>query len=290
MSTTMELKDALTRNLQLFNAKERDHLMRFAYLGQNTPYTQDSAYMHPDFDQALRGVGSLGDSAKCIFAGMDFHLDWLFAALWLAVHEPHWQPASGVHPALPVEANPATSSDADPAYCDFRPIMGNQEDIDFLALYADGAKLTLLLVEAKGSAAFDRVQLARKLIRLDRIIDASGLREGSGNVLQYRLVLASPNRPKFSDRDGKPMSEPLDCTKYAAQLPLAPPRINPDSPEPVDKFLAMRTAIAACRTGIGDGLHHLELRGFPQKLLVLKQDGTMKKRATPHAARGKGKS
>ena len=95
MSTTMELKDALIRNLQVFNAKERDHLMRFAYLGQNTPYTQDSAYMHPDFDQALRDVGSLDGSAKCIFAGMDYHLDWLFAALWLAVHEPHWQPASG---------------------------------------------------------------------------------------------------------------------------------------------------------------------------------------------------
>ena len=36
-----EMIEAFIRNLKLFNAKERDHLMRFAYLGQSGPYERD---------------------------------------------------------------------------------------------------------------------------------------------------------------------------------------------------------------------------------------------------------
>lgn len=70
----------LVQNLKALNAKERDHLMRFAYLGSTAPW------LSKEMICALKKQlpGDLGPDAKCVFAGMDYHLDWLHAALYLA--------------------------------------------------------------------------------------------------------------------------------------------------------------------------------------------------------------
>lgn len=88
--------------------------------------------------------------------------------------------------------------------------MGNQEDVDLLVVYRKANADRVVLVEAKGSAAFNRVQLARKLIRLDRIITKSGVDK---NV--FRLVLASPGMPRFQDKDD-PQQSWTACNRPAA--------------------------------------------------------------------------
>ena len=52
-------------------------------------------FLSPEMDGNLREhVREMGltTEAKCVFAGMDYHLDWLFAALWLAKKAPDWRP------------------------------------------------------------------------------------------------------------------------------------------------------------------------------------------------------
>ena len=179
---TRATADALLRNLKLLNPKERDHLMRLAYLGQSSPYDDSSTFLAPEFEAALHGHAvdmGLTGSAKCVFAGMDYHLDWLFAAMWLAHSAPDWMPPDPA-PRVPMDVHVPTPG-LSALYTDFRPVTGSQEDIDFLAVFDDGSRLALLLIEAKGSAAFDRVQLARKLIRLMRDAmeqHASGIGQG----------------------------------------------------------------------------------------------------------------
>jgi hypothetical protein len=250
---TRATADALIRNLKLLNAKERDHLMRLAYLGQSTPYDASSTYLAPELDSALRGHAldmGLTASAKCIFAGMDYHLDWLFAAMWMAHLAPDWAPPDTA-PRVPMDVHVAVPG-VDPLYTDFRPVTGSQEDIDFLAVFDDGSKLAVLLIEAKGSAAFDKVQLARKLIRLDRILVDSGATSRSAATLAFRLILAAPKRPSFDC-----------CLSRARDLPKAKTG--------EDKFRFMRMAMKQLPSGIGQGLHFLQISGFPEQAYALER-------------------
>jgi hypothetical protein len=250
---TRDTADALIRNLKLLNAKERDHLMRLAYLGQSATYDTASLFLAPELDAALRGHAldmGLAASAKCMFAGMDYHLDWLYAALWMAHTAPDWTPPAtaprvpmGVHAAMP---------GIDSLYTDFRPVTGSQEDIDFLAVFGDGCKLAVLLIEAKGSAAFNKVQLARKLIRLDRILVDSGATSWSAGSLAFRLILAAPKRPTFDC-----------CIKHAKDLPEAKAE--------EDKFRFMREALEQHLSGIGQGLHFLQISGFPEQAYAVER-------------------
>lgn len=241
------IDEALVRNLKLFNAKERDHLMRFAYLGGDAAYPDASTFLSPRFDAVLREEHvrpmGLGPEAKCVFAGMDYHLDWLFAALWLARTSPAGTPEDGVR--VPMDAHEGVAG-IKSLYTDFRPLNGSQEDIDLVAVFDDGQRLAVLLIEAKGSAAFDKVQLARKVIRLDRILVDSGMSAADSRAIQFRFILAAPNKPRFED-----------CRAYARTLP--PPR-----PGDIDKFKAMREALEVHPSGIGDCMHFLRIPGFPE--------------------------
>lgn len=252
---TRATADALIRNLKLLNAKERDHLMRFAYLGQSASYDTASTFLAPELDAALHQHAldmGLAASAKCIFAGMDYHLDWLFAALWMAHAAPAWAPPEKA-PCVPMGQHAAVDG-IDPLYTDFRPVTGSQEDIDFLAVFDDGTKLAVLLVEAKGSAAFDKVQLARKLIRLNRILGDSGVSSQAEPWLRFRLILAAPKEPTFDC-----------CLSYAMSLP-------PALPGGPDKFGAMRTALEELKPGgIGQGLHFLRIAGFPEQAYAVER-------------------
>jgi hypothetical protein len=232
------INDALVRNLKLFNAKERDHLMRFAYLGENAAYSTDSRFLSKEFDALLREQMRLTSSAKCVFAGMDYHLDWIFAAIWLAKNSPAWTPHDEL--MVPMDTHEGVAG-IDRMYTDFRPVSGSQEDIDLLVVYDDGEKLAVLFIEAKGSASFNKVQLARKVIRLDRILVDSGIASADRCSMSFRLFLAAPEKPSFDN-----------CLAYSRSLPE------------LDKFKVMRAALDVHSSGIGDCLHFLRLSGFPQ--------------------------
>ena len=238
--------DAVVRNLKLFNAKERDHLMRFAYLGDAGPYDGSSTFLSPAFQAALaehlQDMG-IGSSAECVFAGMDYHLDWLFAALLLARTHPEWRGEPGSKPA-PVSM--AAIGDTD-----IPSLTGSQEDIDLLVVYRYGdGKLAMIFIEAKGIKPFEGEQLARKLVRIDRILDESGVLGGEEELV-VRLLLASPEMP----------SEATSCREYAKKL-LTPGTKGRD---------ALLAALDNNRSGIGDRFHCLSLSGFPQSLYAVKR-------------------
>jgi hypothetical protein len=240
------MTEAFIRNLKLLNAKERDHLMRFAYLGEGAPYESASTFLSREADDRLRVHAvemGLAPSARCVFAGMDYHLDWLFVALWMARHSPAWTPLEGGEPPFEPMAVHEAVADTKALYTDFRPVSGSQEDVDLLVVYDDDDKLAVLCIEAKGSASFDKVQLARKLIRLDRILVDAGMTSDERSM-EFRLVLAAPKRPSFDS-----------CLDFARSLPVAKAG--------GDKFDAMRAALATHRSGIGVGLHYLCIGGFP---------------------------
>ena len=161
------MTEAFIRNLKLLNAKERDHLMRFAYLGEGAPYESASTFLSREADDRLRVHAvemGLAPSARCVFAGMDYHLDWLFVALWMARHSPAWTPLEGGEPPFEPMAVHEAVADTKALYTDFRPVSGSQEDVDLLVVYDDDDKLAVLCIEAKGSASFDScLDFARSL-------------------------------------------------------------------------------------------------------------------------------
>lgn len=251
----------LIRNLKLFNAKERDHLMRAAYLGVGKPYGDETKFLSEDFDKKLKRHAiemGLDDTARCVFAGMDYHLDWLFAALWITANVSNWDGKSVNGISAPLESHKAVDRIKN-LHSDFRPVTGTQEDIDLLVVYADGKKLVILFIEAKGSADFDQVQLARKLIRLDRIISHNEIcfpAELDDLKKPYRLILAAPKRPKFDC-----------CLSFARKLPK--------------QFVDMHTALIEHKSKLGEGVHFMQLTEFPDTLYAVKR--TPKKSPTNKA-------
>ena len=248
----------LIRNLKLFNAKERDHLMRAAYLGVGTSkYQETSQFLSDDFDKKLKShVKELGldDShAQCVFAGMDYHLDWLFAALWMTANKPDWDGIKVDDIHVPMEIH-TTVDGIKNLHSDFRPITGTQEDVDLLVVYSDGKKLAMLFIEAKGSADFNRVQIARKLIRLDRIISQAD----SDLDMRYRLVLVAPREPNFKDKVGEKYK---NWISFAQGLPE----------KRAEEFSAMTAALAQMKSGIGDGIHFIKVAGFPETLYAVER-------------------
>jgi hypothetical protein len=125
----------------------------------------------------------LDSTRECVFAGMDYHLDWLYAAL--------------VRTYKGEESGPLN----DGSRCEddsLRPVIGIQEDLDLLVVYADDqSRVEILCIEAKGDASFNKVQLARKLTRLDRIFVASGAKKA--DWLKCKFLLVAPKAPSFTN-------------------------------------------------------------------------------------------
>lgn len=201
----------LARNLKAFNAKERDHLMRFAYLGQTVPYEKTDRWLSEEMEGTLRKKTGLPDGARCVFAGMDYHLDWLYAALLLSCRgadvqdalEKGRDPLKGLKPqrcdgrqapvSTPPVGHPRKGHQSDDPT--LHPVSGLQEDLDMLVLFEDDShRAHLLFIEAKGVAAFGSVQLNRKLTRLDSILEAAGALERAAK-LSWHIVLVSPKEP-----------------------------------------------------------------------------------------------
>lgn len=249
---TNEQFERFIANLKILNAKERDHLMRYAYLGTSEKYDETKCFLSPEFSKQLQphltDLG-LNKFANCMFAGMDYHLDWLYVALRLAIEMPDFKINDTLPSDIPKDIfkmEPAPLGD--PLYSDFRALTGSQEDIDLIAVFKDESdyetKYAILIIEAKGRAAFNRVQLARKLIRLDHILKISG----AVSLIKYRLILSAPN-------DKLPFD---DCRKFAQNLPMLKLAES-------DKFDLMRKALSPENhlSKIGEGLHYLQIP-FPE--------------------------
>lgn len=158
----------LAEALQRFNRKERHWLVRDA-LGSA------SARLDKDFTDRVQAAIRLRDPAFEIdpeaWWAIDFHIDWLVAALHMLRHGPE---------------SAATPQPNDPVI-----VTGSQQDIDLVI--ASGS--TLVLVEAKGVGAWPDEGLDKKVARLNAlppsIIESSGK---SGDIQVY-FLLCSPGEP-----------------------------------------------------------------------------------------------
>jgi hypothetical protein len=149
--------------LERFNRKERFFLMRHAL---------DNFRLSCDFRKQLGDEIGLEIPEDTVVA-MDYHLDWLTAALY-------------VHNSVDGRRffeNPEQQI-----------VKGNQEDIDLLVAFTDGAQYHIVLVEAKGGATgWTNKQMKSKADRLTLIFGSEG-KHYSG--VEPHFCLTSPRCPK----------------------------------------------------------------------------------------------
>ena len=146
----------LIKHLRSFNRKERFILLREA-LGTDR--------LGDAFRRQLGGSIGVGVPADA-FVAMDYHLDWLQMALYLADNP------------SPPERIPNDDL-----------VVGNQEDADLLVAFDRDATTHVVLIEAKVETAWTTSQLESKARRLRRILGEG--RPGVRLVTPH-YVLASP--------------------------------------------------------------------------------------------------
>ncbi len=246
----MSIAEKLVTNLHRFNAKERNHLMRFALMGEtdSSAVPLSEGWVHKSFFKALTDALAtapsgdeadpaikLSKAARCIYAAMDYHLDWLHGALWETGSASHF-PAGSSHPRR-------TAADLDgPAR--LYDVMGNQEDVDLLLVVEDKGMTYLVLVEAKGKSSFSRGQLASKLERLGLILDAEHV--PNKDQLRFALVLLAPSRSQLG----------LWKSETYADLAMRPTR----APEPT--FSALTKQIVR----LSNVIIRMTMSNFPKNL------------------------
>lgn len=165
--------------LKMFNRKERDHLMKFALCKQpEAPEISTSLWQ-------LISNGGNKPNADRMFIGMDYHLNWLYAALAMAKMS-DGEMEKQFDNEWYCKAPPKEHKDS-------RPIQENQQDVDLLIAWFDqrwAIPLRLILVEAKLDSGWIPEQLTSKRQRLDLIRQDASLM-GLG-FIDWRFLLLSP--------------------------------------------------------------------------------------------------
>ena len=156
----------LIDHLRSFNRKERFILLREA-LGRDT--------LGDAFRRRLGdAIGTaVPDGA---FVAMDYHLDWLQMALYLA--------------ATPSPTHPIPKGDV--LGSGQQGFNENQMDIDLLVAFDEGATTRLLLLEAKMETGWTNRQMLRKAERLRQIFGDRPDR----SLADPCFLLVSPRRPQ----------------------------------------------------------------------------------------------
>jgi hypothetical protein len=181
--------EGLVDRLRELNRKERYYLVRAA-LGLR------EFRLHEDFANAVGGLVKLPVPADA-FVAMDYHLEWVYAAL-ISI-------ASGAEG--PFAQGPV-------------PIVeGNQEDADLLIAFDLDSKTHLIFVEAKGATHYSNEQLTSKLDRLRSIFGNDG---GQYPTVAPMLVLTSPRPPMKLKYAGWP--ESVQFGRTPPWFPLSMPK------------------------------------------------------------------
>jgi hypothetical protein len=165
-------------NLKTFNRKERFYLVGAALGNQEFN-------LCIEFVRKLRGV--LGcdniDYLSCNFVAMDYHLDWIYASLFLAAEKISSEEA--------VFQNLIWTRDDEKLL-----VKATQEDIDLIVVFADKeveGRNHLVLIEAKGVGSWDTRQLNSKGRRLEAIFGNEHILD-TANVIPH-FVYAAPKPP-----------------------------------------------------------------------------------------------
>ena len=161
----------LIDNLKSFNRKERFYLV-----GQMLG--------NPDFrmdDKQLDKISELINIKipREYFAAMDYHLDWIYASLFLTkinANDKAFE-RNFINNAKTVDLQ----------------ISGTQEDVDFLLAFVDENKIThLVMIEAKGDSYFSNGQLDSKNKRFKAIFG----NENTWPGVRPHFLICSPKKPQ----------------------------------------------------------------------------------------------
>ncbi len=171
---------SLTFWLEKFNRKERFHLLAWAL---ERPHFELGETFRRTIETELKGElrASIPDDA---FVAMDYHLNWIYAALVVASH-------GGVGRTF---ENPLVLDD-------HRMIRGNQEDLDLVVAFGRPESEDVILVEAKGDSGWSKEQLESKAVRLNAIFPQGRYR---GVVAYFVLTSPGPKRPGNIDQAATP--------------------------------------------------------------------------------------
>lgn len=164
--------DGLVDALKSFNRKERYYVVRNALVGR------DGFALEPEFGRRLSDVvGANMPVPPDAFVAIDYHLDWLYAALCVAR-------------GTAVDERETENPLQDPRHPDAgRVVTGKQEDIDLLVAFDVDSSTHLILVEAKGVTSWSRGKLRSKCSRLAGIFDADLVAE---RTVVPAVILWSP--------------------------------------------------------------------------------------------------
>ncbi|WP_421189019.1 hypothetical protein [Aeromonas enteropelogenes] len=165
------MSNELIKNLKSFNRKERFYLVG-QMLG-NPEFRMDDKQL--DEISALIGIKIPTE----YFAAMDYHLDWIYASLFLTKND-----AGKAFKRNRIENNGIK--------IDYQ-ISGTQEDVDFLLAFVDHENTThIVMIEAKGDSYFSNAQLNSKNKRFKAIF---GNEDTWPNVRPH-FLLCSPKEPQ----------------------------------------------------------------------------------------------
>lgn len=176
------MSNSLIDNLKSFNRKERFYLIG-QMLG-NPEFRMDDNQL----DKISKLIGLT--IPRKYFAAMDYHLDWIYASLYLTKH----------NSKSCVERNFIEENEISIDY----QISGTQEDVDFLLAFVDHENIThIVMIEAKGDCTFSNAQLQSKNERFKAIFYES---ESSPTYIHAKwksvkahFLLCSPKKPEKID-------------------------------------------------------------------------------------------
>lgn len=165
------MNNELIKNLKSFNRKERFYLIG-QMLG-NPEFRMDDNQL----DKISKLIGLT--IPRKYFAAMDYHLDWIYASLYLTKN----------NSKSCVERNFIEENGIAIDY----QISGTQEDVDFLLAFVDEKQIThLVMIEAKGDSYFSNAQLDSKNKRFKAIFG----NENTWPNVNPHFLICSPKKPQ----------------------------------------------------------------------------------------------
>ena len=156
----------IVKHLAQFNRKERFYLVGTALGNKGFSLSKD---FRDQLNSKVAGDG-LNVPANA-FVAMDYHLDCLYASLFLASYVGQAE-----------------------VYLRRGQITGTQEDIDLLVAYPDSDSFHVILLEAKGVDGFTNKQMGSKADRLCKIFGDDG-KKVRGVVPHFAIVCAPDREP-----------------------------------------------------------------------------------------------
>lgn len=164
------MSNSLIDNLKSFNRKERFYL-----IGQMLG--------NPEFHMDKTSLDEISKLIKVkipseYFAAMDYHLDWIYASLFLTQeHDAKTFPRNFIDNNKKVDLQ----------------ISGTQEDVDFLLAFVDHENTThIVMIEAKGDSYFSNGQLDSKNKRFKAIFG----NETTWPNVRPHFIICSPKKPQ----------------------------------------------------------------------------------------------